>query len=360
MKKVVFKVIIMSFILIFLLANYSFAKQNWEKISVDEYKKIDDSTCISYVLELGDAKLETEAQANAWLERYEAIKSAGESKRKRNGDTYWVERAEQLSGASYLSKLSGIEETAKGFKDGNTTTNNNEQTSYNGKTDWKDINVSDYQNVTDVTEFENLLNLLENANINKMTKAELMKYVNCIYALRSSPACSTYDYNNNNSATNRLDRLNRAIDGDEEAMEKIKGTEEGKMIENSAAANTSAGGVITKVNTIYKLPEKIEGNSVAESLDNMITEGESFINNGEVKYGDGLVDFSGTVYNIFLTIGIVISVIVGAIIGVKLMISGIEGKVEAKNLLIPYVIGCVIIFGGFGIWKLFVTIFQTM
>ena len=40
------------------------------------------------------------------------------------------------------------------------------------------------------------------------------------------------------------------------------------------------------------------------------------------------------------------------------MVSGIEGKVEAKQLLVPYVVGCVMIFGGFGIWKLVVTILQ--
>ena len=63
-------------------------------------------------------------------------------------------------------------------------------------------------------------------------------------------------------------------------------------------------------------------------------------------------------YNILLTIGIVVAVIVGAIIGIKLMSSGIDTKVEAKKLLIPYLAGCVVVFGGFAIWKIVVTILQ--
>ena len=50
----------------------------------------------------------------------------------------------------------------------------------------------------------------------------------------------------------------------------------------------------------------------------------------------------------------------GGIIGIKLMISSASEKAEAKKLLVPYVVGCVVVFGGFGIWKLVVTILQGM
>ena len=38
------------------------------------------------------------------------------------------------------------------------------------------------------------------------------------------------------------------------------------------------------------------------------------------------------------------------------MTSGIEEKAEVKAMLLPYVIGCVILFGSFTIWKVVVTI----
>ena len=63
-------------------------------------------------------------------------------------------------------------------------------------------------------------------------------------------------------------------------------------------------------------------------------------------------------YNILLAVGVAVAVIVGAIIGIKLMVAPIEEKAEAKKLLVPYVAGCVVVFAGFGIWQLVVTILQ--
>lgn len=51
-------------------------------------------------------------------------------------------------------------------------------------------------------------------------------------------------------------------------------------------------------------------------------------------------------------LGIALSVIVGSLIGIKFMFGGIEEKVKMKEVIIPYIIGCVIVFGAFGIWKL--------
>ena len=89
-----------------------------------------------------------------------------------------------------------------------------------------------------------------------------------------------------------------------------------------------------------------------------MNDADKFINQGEIKYKDSLSDVSNTIYNILLTIGVVIAVLVGAIMGIKLMLASVEEKAEVKKLLIPYVVGCIIIFGGFGIWKLVVTILQ--
>ena len=37
------------------------------------------------------------------------------------------------------------------------------------------------------------------------------------------------------------------------------------------------------------------------------------------------------------------------------MIGSAEEKAQIKDALIPFVIGCIVIFGAFGIWKIFVT-----
>lgn len=116
---------------------------------------------------------------------------------------------------------------------------------------------------------------------------------------------------------------------------------------------------------IYTYPKK-DPNTAPEnassSIDDMINDAKSFISQGKIKYAnDGdksLKNVSNTVYNILLVVGTSIAVIMGAILGIKLMASGVEEKAEVKKLLIPYVVGCIVIFGGFGIWKLAVTILQ--
>ena len=67
----------------------------------------------------------------------------------------------------------------------------------------------------------------------------------------------------------------------------------------------------------------------------------------------------GFIYNIFFACGMVIAVVCGVCLGIKFMVSSTEGKAEVKELLLPYIIGCVIIFGAFGIWKLVINVMET-
>ena len=61
-------------------------------------------------------------------------------------------------------------------------------------------------------------------------------------------------------------------------------------------------------------------------------------------------------YNILFAIGVVFSVIIGAMLGLKYMFGSIEEQVKVKESLIGYVIGCFVIFGAFGIWKFVILI----
>ena len=38
------------------------------------------------------------------------------------------------------------------------------------------------------------------------------------------------------------------------------------------------------------------------------------------------------------------------------MVGGAEGQAKVKEMLVPFIVGCVIVFGGFGFWKIAVTI----
>jgi len=75
------------------------------------------------------------------------------------------------------------------------------------------------------------------------------------------------------------------------------------------------------------------------------------INEGEVNA------LNGKIYYGLMALGICLAVIIGAILGIKIMWGSIEQQVKAKEMLIPYAIGCIVIFGAFGIWKLCINIF---
>lgn len=103
----------------------------------------------------------------------------------------------------------------------------------------------------------------------------------------------------------------------------------------------------------------------ATKAGDVINDGKSFIEKGnsngasiDVFSKDALKDISDTIYNVLLVAGIVIAVLLGAIMGVKFIIEGAEGKAEVQKALVPYVIGCIVVFGAFAIWKIVVTILQ--
>ena len=94
-----------------------------------------------------------------------------------------------------------------------------------------------------------------------------------------------------------------------------------------------------------------------ESITDAFSDGSEFINNGKSAAGDvgkEIKESADTIYNILLAIGVVLAVIIGGILGIQFMISSVEDKAKIKEALIPYVVGCVVIFGAFAIWKIVV------
>ena len=57
-----------------------------------------------------------------------------------------------------------------------------------------------------------------------------------------------------------------------------------------------------------------------------------------------------------IPLGIIVAVLAGMIIGIRFMLGGAEEKANIKEILVPYVVGCVVVFGAFAIWKIVVTI----
>ena len=100
----------------------------------------------------------------------------------------------------------------------------------------------------------------------------------------------------------------------------------------------------------------------ASGLSDVLSSGNSFISSGSsgpTVNEKLLQETSSQIFNILLTLATIIDLVVGVIIGIKLMTSEAENKAEAKKSLVVFVVGSVVVFGAFGIWKVLVTFLNT-
>ncbi|MBP3502112.1 MAG: hypothetical protein J6K42_01335 [Clostridia bacterium] len=91
----------------------------------------------------------------------------------------------------------------------------------------------------------------------------------------------------------------------------------------------------------------------ADTLGDIIKGGDDFTGaaSGEQIFNEqAQKEGTSQLYFITLGIGIAAAAVVGMILGIQFVITGVEGKAKVKEKFIPYVIGCIVIFGGFGIW----------
>lgn len=100
----------------------------------------------------------------------------------------------------------------------------------------------------------------------------------------------------------------------------------------------------------------VKNYAVTNSIDDVISGGDSFIksaNTSGVQTIDTekMKDSSNIIYNMLLSLGIIAAVIIAIILGVQYMLAGAESKAQIKQSMMPFIVGCIIIFSAFGIWK---------
>ncbi len=102
--------------------------------------------------------------------------------------------------------------------------------------------------------------------------------------------------------------------------------------------------------------------STSEGGSSLFSGANDFVKDGEKQVRkslneEKLKETSNSIYNILLAIAMVIAVAVGSFLGIKFMTSSVDEQAKIKELLVPYVAGCIVVFGAIGIWKLAVTTF---
>lgn len=113
--------------------------------------------------------------------------------------------------------------------------------------------------------------------------------------------------------------------------------------------------IIILFNSYSVFAAKNTKGSITEQGKNWLKMGEENQNTtlNELNHSvDGFIDLAG----ILTGIGIFVIAIIGVTLGIRLMYTSAEGKAKAKQALIIYLIGSVIIIGALGIWKLLLSI----
>ena len=328
-------------------------KNDWRENDLNLYESSSDLTEVS---DLEDSLCKgpvptSDKEFKEWQKRKEALKS---------NTTYIMK--DTTSGATLNNKETDIQSQLNNKKDAGSSISSEDR--YKNYSNWRSVPLSEFNVKTgdsskDLEYADKLYKFLINdpIGIENMRQFVLVDYIDKIQALLDSEGFKRYEGNHPNARQNLL-TIYGNISKNENAMKELEGTEEYNLISDSLPSSEAERNNVA----IYKSrPEKSdEQHNAGDSLDDMISDADAFVNDGSVTYQqDKLSEVSNIIYNILLSVGVMIAVIIGAIIGIKLMVSsGVDKKVEAKQLLVPYVVGCVVVFGGFGIWKLLVQILQ--
>ena len=102
----------------------------------------------------------------------------------------------------------------------------------------------------------------------------------------------------------------------------------------------------------------------ASGISDGITGADDFLQAGqsdEISINSGkLRESSAIIVNILIAAGTITAVVVASVLGIQFMLGSIEEKAKVREALISFVIGCVVVFGAFAIWKIFVNILNTI
>lgn len=102
--------------------------------------------------------------------------------------------------------------------------------------------------------------------------------------------------------------------------------------------------------------------SEASTLDSVINSGKDFLSQGNSTIVGApneteLQSISSTVSGILLTIAIIVTVISTVVMGINFVIQSVEEKAKIKESMVPWIIGIIVAFGAYGIWKITMGIF---
>lgn len=104
--------------------------------------------------------------------------------------------------------------------------------------------------------------------------------------------------------------------------------------------------------------------SNALNLNEIVTGGQNFLTadgGGSLPVDqNSLNKLSNSVSGILLSIAIIVTLVSAVIMGINFTVQSVEDKAKIKESMIPWVIGIIVSFGAFTIWKITMAIFYNI
>ncbi len=106
--------------------------------------------------------------------------------------------------------------------------------------------------------------------------------------------------------------------------------------------------------------------SKAAFWSDIFTYGDNFVETGASQQDSNAasdektMEIMNDLYSVLFPLGVVITVIIGGVLGIKFMMASADDKAKVKESMVPYVVGCAVIYGAFGIWKIAIEIFSAL
>ena len=117
---------------------------------------------------------------------------------------------------------------------------------------------------------------------------------------------------------------------------------------------------LTQFNRVYA-SSTTDWSKLFSSGDDFIKKGFNDQNVANITLDEEqLKDEASGIFKIFVIIGTILSVLVGGILGIKYMSASAEDRAPIKETLIPYVVGCIVLYGAFAIWRIVVIVLQNI
>ena len=103
--------------------------------------------------------------------------------------------------------------------------------------------------------------------------------------------------------------------------------------------------------------------SRALDFGDIIKRATTFISIGQgedttIKKGD-IISLSDSIFGILQAVALAVALVMILVLGIKYMTSSVEGKADIKATMVPFIVGAVVAFGAFTIWRVILQLIQS-